>query len=377
VVRIITAEVPAYRLLPADALRDDVVPIVRRNLQAFAAALDNGGQPGEDLIADVEASAARRAEEGFPLDAVLAAYHIGAREAWTVVARRLVEEGRAERLQEVGQALVGYMGAVTATVASVYLERHGHIVAAERDLRRILAQQVLAGSTDPTSFAELGLESPDEYGVLAVSFDSPSSPGSPGLTRLVAGRRLVRRVETALPDIAGPGTLHLLDATGGLVLVDARDQPGWPARCDELAASLAAEAGVPAWFVPAGPCRVAETQAAYEQARAVLDLARRLGRPPGLHRREDLLLEAMADSHRSTLVDLLSPLEGSDDLLATLEAWFDNDRDRQRTARALFVHPNTLDYRLRQIADRTGLDPRTGRGAALLLAACIARKLVR
>lgn len=371
----IAAEVPAYRLLPSDALRDDVVPIVRRNLEAFATVLDKGGEPGDEIISDVEASATRRAEEGFPLDAVIAAYHIGAREAWNVVADLLCRRGEAASLPEVGRALITYIGAVTTAVASVYLDRHGHLVAAERELRRSLAHSVLAGQGDLSLLAELGAAEPDRYGVLVLGFDEPGGPVAAGLTGLVAGRRLVRRVETALPTLAGPRTLHLLDATGGCVLVDVRDRPDWPEGSADLAASVAEAAGVAVWAAAGGPCVLADVAGTCEEGRAVVDLARRLGRPPGLYGSKDLLLEAMADSHHSALAELLRPLDGRNELLATLETWFDCDRDRQRAARALFIHPNTLDYRLQQVADRTGIDPRSTRGAALLMAACVARGL--
>ena len=43
-------------------------------------------------------------------------------------------------------------------------------------------------------------------------------------------------------------------------------------------------------------------------------------------------------------------------LRRTLDAWFANDGRAQATALALHIHRNTLDYRLRQIGEATGLD---------------------
>ena len=43
-------------------------------------------------------------------------------------------------------------------------------------------------------------------------------------------------------------------------------------------------------------------------------------------------------------------------LRATVEAWFAQDCQVERTARHLGIHRNTLDYRLRQISEITGLD---------------------
>ena len=68
----------------------------------------------------------------------------------------------------------------------------------------------------------------------------------------------------------------------------------------------------------------------------------------------------------------LGPLEeyaerrGSD-LIDTLEVFLDADLDRRRAAERLHVHPNTLDYRLRRVAELTGLD--LSRAGDLTLAA--------
>ena len=45
------------------------------------------------------------------------------------------------------------------------------------------------------------------------------------------------------------------------------------------------------------------------------------------------------------------------DLLATLRTHLENDLSPTRTAAALFVHPNTVKYRLGKISDLLSLDP--------------------
>ncbi|WP_431972327.1 helix-turn-helix domain-containing protein [Nocardia sp. bgisy134] len=47
--------------------------------------------------------------------------------------------------------------------------------------------------------------------------------------------------------------------------------------------------------------------------------------------------------------------------------------DRRRTARALHVHPNTVDLRLERIAQLTGLDTAPANGMWHLRSALIAR----
>jgi hypothetical protein len=55
----------------------------------------------------------------------------------------------------------------------------------------------------------------------------------------------------------------------------------------------------------------------------------------------------------------------------TLSAWLDRGSSIEGAARALFVHPNTVRYRLRQVADLTGLTPGQPRDAFTLQIALV------
>ena len=62
-------------------------------------------------------------------------------------------------------------------------------------------------------------------------------------------------------------------------------------------------------------------------------------------------------------------------LLETLGAWFEHGASIEGTARALFVHPNTVRYRLRQVGEITGwLPTRPREGFALQLALILGRQ---
>jgi DNA-binding PucR family transcriptional regulator len=69
------------------------------------------------------------------------------------------------------------------------------------------------------------------------------------------------------------------------------------------------------------------------------------------------------------LLDLDAQEDGA--VSATLLAYLDCDLNIKRAAEQLVVHPNTVRYRLRRIADRTGADPR--RFADLLELATVVR----
>lgn len=78
---------------------------------------------------------------------------------------------------------------------------------------------------------------------------------------------------------------------------------------------------------------------------------------------------------RAELVDIgYRPLAAEPHLLATAEAYLERTPSLEGTARALFVHPNTVRYRLGRIADLTGFTPSDPRGSlALRLALMLGR----
>ncbi|HET6824313.1 MAG TPA: helix-turn-helix domain-containing protein [Amnibacterium sp.] len=77
---------------------------------------------------------------------------------------------------------------------------------------------------------------------------------------------------------------------------------------------------------------------------------------------------------RSTLIGrIYRPLKdhSTSELLGTLWAYLDNGRSLEGTARELFVHPNTVRYRLKRITELIGYDATGPREALILHAALI------
>lgn len=76
---------------------------------------------------------------------------------------------------------------------------------------------------------------------------------------------------------------------------------------------------------------------------------------------------------RSTLINrIYKPLKAHNpELLVTLWAYLDNGRSLEATARELFVHPNTVRYRLKRISDVIGWDATGPREALILQCALI------
>jgi hypothetical protein len=81
---------------------------------------------------------------------------------------------------------------------------------------------------------------------------------------------------------------------------------------------------------------------------------------------------------RAELVhDIYEPLlSGGSALIDTVTAYLEQGFSLEATARILFVHPNTVRYRLRRVSDLTGLLPARGRDGFTLWVAIILGRLV-
>ena len=140
--------------------------------------------------------------------------------------------------------------------------------------------------------------------------------------------------------------------------------------------------------VVVGP-RADDLASAHVSARAALSgLRAAVGWPdaPRPVATDDLLPERVlaGDGHaRRHLVEEVflplrqaSPARGNT-LIETLTAYFQHGQSLEATARALFVHPNTVRYRLRQAADVTGLSATDAREALTLQLALVLGRQAR
>lgn len=83
-----------------------------------------------------------------------------------------------------------------------------------------------------------------------------------------------------------------------------------------------------------------------------------------------------ASARASILARIVEPLEHANGpLLETLAAYLESGRSLEAAARGLYVHPNTVRYRLRRITEVTGWDPTHGREGFVLHVALIVGRL--
>jgi len=347
VVTAIEREVPAY----AGAFQGPFGRVIRagveRGLARFVDELDGAARDPEDRRLYVGLG---RGEfrQGRSLDALLAAYRIGARVAW----RRFVDAGVAHgvepaRLYELGEAVFAYIDGLSAESAEGFAmeqsQRAGEAEVRRRALARALVADppveddvrglaVTAGWTLPRRLAVLVSAEADER--VATRF---------GPDALAA--RLEELTVVVVPDPEGPGRVAWLEA---------------------------ALRGRPGALGPAVPWREAgRSLARARRALALLDRdpdAALAGGP--LVRADahlvDLLLTADPGLAADVAARALAPLDDAPPaararLLATLRAWLDHQGRVEAAAQALDVHPQTVRYRLAQLRERfAGLeDPAT------------------
>ena len=362
-------EVPFYAQLPREQLDGEILAICQDNLRAFFATLVEGRMPTEQELAEPRASAARRAQERVPLAAVLTAYHVGGRLGWAELVAQ-AREDETPQLLAAADRVHRYVQAVTAVVATSYLQEQQAISGEERDASRALVAALLSGEPAEALAERVGHRLATSWVVIALDVAEHPDEANAGA---VAARRKVRRVQARLDAHAGEPVLARLDASGGVVLLPDEDQS--LSRLPGLVAELQSAAGTAVRVGAAAAPSTSAVAAAGAQASEVLRLA---GAEPRLYVLRDVLLDyqlTRPSDAQPLLAALLAPLERFPDLLRTLEAYLAQDLDRRRTAAALYVHPNTLDYRLKRIVKLTGLEPATISGLQLLACAVVVRRL--
>ncbi|MBD5605695.1 MAG: helix-turn-helix domain-containing protein [Candidatus Eremiobacteraeota bacterium] len=163
----------------------------------------------------------------------------------------------------------------------------------------------------------------------------------------------------------GLSTIVADDVAVALLPARERGAPlAWRTRTDRLlrgvfavSASLELTAGVGRWYAERDGLR-----RSFAEARLAATIGSHVGGARSVTLYEQLgvyrLLASVVD--RGTLAEFraehLGPIADDADLLATLRAYLNARGNKALCAKALYVHLNTVKYRLRRIADLTGRD---------------------
>lgn len=281
----------------------------------------------------------------------------------------VTEERVAGRGGRVREAILKYSRDVAFAAADVYARAAEARGLWDARLEALVVDSILTGEADaelPSRIAALGWHGHGEVCVLV------------GTTPTQFDVDHIRRTARKL------GVDVLVGVQGSrLVLVVGRSDKA--ERAEDLPAdvpfgeiALGLESGFGTGHLVLGPTVPALVDAS-QSARAALAgfaVASAWRHAPRPVEADDLLPErALAGDAlaKQTLIErIYRPLQAhSTDLVTTLWSYLDNGRSLEATARELFVHPNTVRYRLKRVSEVIGWDATGAREALILQTALI------
>lgn len=338
----IVAEVPAYAGALTGEMGTKIELAVRAALGGFLNLASRRAGPAP-LAASLEGAYALgrgEARSGRSLDALLAAYRVGARVAWRELAGVTVAAGMAApavaRFAELVFAYIDELSAASVTGHSDELATSGR--ARRRALDR-LAQSLLAGEPAQVAAAAVAAEAADwvpPQTLTAVLLADSGTLAARPVVDLLDRRILQTTVEhlrdtsvLLVPDAHGPARAHLLRLLAGHDAVTGPPVPWSLARHSFDRAVRVAR------LHPGGGC---------------LDT-------------EEHLVALVVSADPRALADLreqaLAPLAGERPssvakLVETLRSWLLHQGRRDEVAAELFVHPQTVRYRVARLRELYG-----------------------
>ena len=321
------------------------------------------------------AQVTRVAEDRIPLPVLAAGFYSGMNVFWSGFADAATPEDTSD-LTALGAHFMAYLQLLAIVCAEVYIEAQQDVFGAERDTRRSLCSAFLRGEPVDDLAARAGVRVDAAYDVLAIDAASELAYADP-----LVGRRQMRWVQEVLDDACGATVLNSFDGGTGIALlpVHAGTSCDRDARAETIVRSLAQRFQVDVFLAEEPSTAVGALPDVARRCADVTDLVRRLGRPSGVYRIEDVLLEYQITRPgpvRNLLAERLSPLDGQPHLMDALTAHIRHGADRKSAACRLHIHPNTFTYRLRRIAELTGIDPTQPDGSRLLAAAITVRQVI-
>lgn len=334
------------RLIVDAVVPQDAVPPRGRSALAEVADLVLRFAGNEDSSDRLERAVEHCALVGVDLEAVLA------------VVIRGIEDTAIE--QDVPDDEPGRFLRVTRTATVIVARVYGHTrtgTPRRGETPQDVAAALLRGETAPMLgwFGQITIA--HAYWLLAVRVPAVRAVGLTGPGPRGAAGPPTAGALAELRACFGPDAVALLADAGGTILIPADDAVGEAelgAFVDRMSAAIAEPV-----LAVAVRSATGELPAADEQAHAALEVAGRLSLPDRLYRFAEVAIDfqlTRPGPGRDALAAVLAPIEEHPDLLETLRAYLEHGQDRRRTARALHLHPNSVDYRLRRIYQLTGTD---------------------
>jgi hypothetical protein len=354
-------EIAEYEALAAPDRFEEVVADTRLHLEMFCRCAPARRMPDSDELSFIADLAQQRAAAAFPLEAMLNAYRVGHRVLWDWLISQVADPHKGEIALALTPFMHDYLGTVTRKLTSSYSDATPGPSADESD-RQLL--HMLATNDDlPRALAMAearGIAASGQYIASIAGIDRSADGSRPDL--LGRGANVIRR------NAIHSGMNVLVTATDNEIMVlvvspgDARGfaagvlEPAGAALDQMYGAGLVAGCSLTYGDL-------AESPLAFGEAHQAVARASQAECAGGVVWASffDSLLAASSSAVSKRVppwIPALTGEPGSDtsDLLRTLHAYLNANLSIERTARACFVHPNTVRYRLRRISKLTGLD---------------------
>ena len=379
----VLAEVPAFTATG----NPDIVPELKVHLEEQLDEICRllSGRTAGDL-AFVRDHARRRAEQKFPLDAVLASYRCLHRLLADAVREAAIQSAdKTAQLRRVVAAANEfaneYCGAASSLMTSEYVLQTRVLAEAEGDQRSELLNTLLRGYDESDSRAaqllrRAGyLEQRQSYCVIvARSVDPREMENAP------RAQRMVDALTHALRNVPVRVLVGMNDNLVTAVISGTRRLSGWTAPQSLLADRIYEPLRTigPAALIGVSTDKPSTTHipSALREARLALNFASVAARVmPYLHIPfRDMLVRVASAQVRPALPVWVDAFLAADKklrgaLVNTLRTYADNDMNALRTAKALSLHPNTIYARMQRINDITGRNPLTYKALTELLLA--------
>ncbi|APE37169.1 transcriptional regulator [Nocardia mangyaensis] len=344
--------------LPDDHFSGEVLPAIYACGRAMLFALgENRDLTRAEVETFVAPVAERHAEDRFPLSILIEAIH-GSAQAVLAAAAALAQPTEINELVAISSRALVLLMHINVVVTESYNDVEHSIYNAERAARRELCLALLRGQPTDELAARAATPVTDQYTVLAIQTVPDDQPGP---TADLLARRRMRILHRALETLTNGTGLVTFDGANGIALLPEDADPNSTAALHAaMAADLAEQFGKPVFLANRVTVARADLPGAAEEVAELATLARLLGRPTGLYRIQDLLLEyqlTRPGPSRDQLAGLIAPLLSAPHLLEALEAHLRFGVDRKSASKYLHVHPNTFTYRLSRIGELTGMSP--------------------
>lgn len=355
-------EIAAYARVAGSEIELELVAIVKRNLQLYFRALETGTVPEAGQLVEFEKVCAQRLRQGFPLEAVLRAGRLESQAMWELA----VSRAPADRVPAMASLTMRYLDSINAASERGYVHAREDLGRSLDEATRLFLARLMGG--DFADEAEAGGEARllgfdlDRFRVAVVV-----APDNARATPRSAQDLLLAEAAAALKGAFPQSPWGLVES--GLVLAVPATSADEVVSGVQTALDRAARPGA-RLLAGLGAPRAGSSglRASFTEARRALALGSVLEPKTSVHRYDELRVFDLFKEDRtvgSFVQEVLSPLLEADRTrgthsIETLDAYFTSGMVRKAAAGQLGIHPNTLDYRLREIEQALGFPVRTG-----------------